>query len=77
MKQREWGDCHGCDLSNDSAAPTKRLRTDATLPSEKAADCKQQRRERPSSKTGGLKGNTSAMSRSASSSLAPGERRRK
>ncbi|KAL3195508.1 hypothetical protein MRX96_015763 [Rhipicephalus microplus] len=77
VEQQECGDRRGCDLSKDSAAPTKRPRTDATLPSEKASDCKQQRRDRPSPKAGGLKGNTSAMSRSASSSPACGERRRK
>ncbi|KAL3184729.1 hypothetical protein MRX96_005833 [Rhipicephalus microplus] len=76
VEQQECGDRRGCDLSKDSAAPTKRPRTDATLPSEKASDCKQQCRERPSPKAGGLKGNTSAMSRSASSSPARGERHR-
>ncbi|KAL3205076.1 hypothetical protein MRX96_011391 [Rhipicephalus microplus] len=77
VEQQECGDRRGCDLSKDSAAPTMCPRTDATLPSEKASDCKQQRHERPSPKAGGLKGNTSAMSRSASSSPARGERRRK
>ncbi|KAH7964010.1 hypothetical protein HPB51_027751 [Rhipicephalus microplus] len=66
VEQQECGDYGGCDLSKDSPAPTKRPRPDATLPIEKASDCKQQRRERPSPKAGGLKGNTSAMSRSAS-----------
>ncbi|KAL3257976.1 hypothetical protein MRX96_016745 [Rhipicephalus microplus] len=77
VEQQECGDYRGCDLSKDSVAPTKRPRTDTTLPREKASDCKQQRRERPSPKAGGLKGNTYAMSRSASSSPARGERRRK
>ncbi|KAH8009412.1 hypothetical protein HPB51_016691 [Rhipicephalus microplus] len=77
VEQQECGDYRGCDLSKDSVAPTKRPRTDTTLPREKASDCKQQRRERPSPKAGGLKGNTYAMSRSASSSPARGEWRRK
>ncbi|KAL3184015.1 hypothetical protein MRX96_006327 [Rhipicephalus microplus] len=77
VEQQECGERCGCYLSKNSTAPTKHLRTDATLPSEKASDCKQQRRERPSPKAGSLKGNTSAMSRSASSSPARGERRRK
>ncbi|KAL3246244.1 hypothetical protein MRX96_057789 [Rhipicephalus microplus] len=77
VEQQECGNHRGCDLSKNSAAPTKRPRTDAILPSEKASDCKQQRRERPPHKAGGLKGNTSAISRSASSSPARGERRRK
>ncbi|KAL3233371.1 hypothetical protein MRX96_048405 [Rhipicephalus microplus] len=76
VEQQTCGDCRGCDLSKDSAAPTERPKTDATLPSEKASDCQQQRRERPSTKAGGLKGNTSAMSRSAHSSSVRGERRR-
>ncbi|KAL3188318.1 hypothetical protein MRX96_003642 [Rhipicephalus microplus] len=41
VEQQECGDRRGCDLSKYSAAPTKRPRTDATLPSEKAPDCKQ------------------------------------
>ncbi|KAL3186861.1 hypothetical protein MRX96_004798 [Rhipicephalus microplus] len=80
VEQQECGDRHGCDLSKDSAAPTKHPRTNATLPSEKTektSECKQQRRERPSPKAGGLNGNTSATSQSASSSPARGERRRK
>ncbi|KAL3238916.1 hypothetical protein MRX96_048040 [Rhipicephalus microplus] len=77
VEQQERGDRRGCDRSKDSAAATRRPRTDATLPSEKASDCKQQRHERPSPKAGGLKSNTSAMSRSVSSSPVRVERRRK
>ncbi|KAL3194612.1 hypothetical protein MRX96_046029 [Rhipicephalus microplus] len=72
VEQQTCGDRCGCDLSKDSAALTERQKMDATLPSEKAFDCQQQRGERPSTKAGSLKGNTSAMSRSASSSSARG-----
>ncbi|KAL3251750.1 hypothetical protein MRX96_000418 [Rhipicephalus microplus] len=77
VEQQDCGDRRGCDLSKDSPAPTKRPIPNASLPIEKTSDCKQQRHERPSPKAGGLKGNTSAMSRSASMSPARGERRRK
>ncbi|KAL3214210.1 hypothetical protein MRX96_034980 [Rhipicephalus microplus] len=76
-EQHECRDRRVCDLSKDSAAPTKRPRTDPTLSSEKASYCKQQCRENPSPKAGGLKGNTFSMSRLASLSPARGERRRK
>ncbi|KAL3196122.1 hypothetical protein MRX96_015601 [Rhipicephalus microplus] len=56
--------------------PKKRPRTDATLPSYKASDCKQQRRECPSPKAGGQNGNIPAMSRWASSSPERAEQRR-
>ncbi|KAL3217705.1 hypothetical protein MRX96_050954 [Rhipicephalus microplus] len=55
VEQQKCGDRRGCNLSKDSAAPTKCPRTDATLRSEKAFDCKQQRRERSSPKAGDLK----------------------
>ncbi|KAH8042442.1 hypothetical protein HPB51_023452 [Rhipicephalus microplus] len=76
-EQHEWGEHRVCDLLEDSATPTKRQRTDATLPSERASDCKQQHRERPSPKAGRQKGNTSPKSRLASWSPAHGERNRK
>ncbi|KAH7951852.1 hypothetical protein HPB52_014093 [Rhipicephalus sanguineus] len=66
-----------CDLMEDSEAPAKRPRKDAPTPNEGGSDRKQQRRERPSLKASSEKGNTSAMSRSASSSPVRGERRRK
>ncbi|KAL3187465.1 hypothetical protein MRX96_024976 [Rhipicephalus microplus] len=77
VEQHECGDPRGCDLSEDSVAPTKRPRTDATLPSKKASECKQQRRERVSPKASSQKGNTSAMSQWESSLPARGEWRRK
>ncbi|KAH7963757.1 hypothetical protein HPB52_022721 [Rhipicephalus sanguineus] len=66
-----------CDLAEDSEAPSKRTRKDAPTPNEGGSDRKQQRRERPLLKASSEKGNTSAMSRSASSSPVRGERRRK
>ncbi|KAH7964435.1 hypothetical protein HPB51_027326 [Rhipicephalus microplus] len=56
-EQQECGDHRDCDVSEDSAMPKKRPRTDATLPSYKASDCKQQRRECPSPKASGQNGN--------------------
>ncbi|KAL3206827.1 hypothetical protein MRX96_052759 [Rhipicephalus microplus] len=76
-EQQECGDHRDCDVSEDSAMPKKRPRTDATLPSYKASDCKQQRRECPSPKAGGQNGNIPAISRWASSSPERAEQRRK